>query len=322
MEVMRDAGYTEALALHQPDQAQFMMAAQEAAPGLNWLIAGWNEQMIVYQTPASTLSQGELVTVTWTPEQILFRSQPINEYYWDEAQHRHNATQFKQAMGVLAEAQRKADRSRNPVFREKFGAFVPSKTYRFTPLILYSIALVYVAMVLTGLSPLHPDAESLFRWGGNFRNAVMDGQWWRLITYMFLHAGIMHLLMNAYALVYIGMFLEPLLGKTRFITAYLLTGICAGLASILVHPFSVGVGASGAIFGMYGAFFALLTTNHLQKAAKKTMLRSILFFIVFNLIMGMQGNTDNAAHIGGLVSGLLIGYAFYPGIRKQAAAVE
>lgn len=322
MEVMSDAGYTEAISGHRLEQAQFMAAALEAAPHLGWHIAGRDEQTIIYQTPASLHSQGELVTVTWTPGEVQFRSIPINEYFWNDAQHRHNAMQFKQAMALMATAQHKADRSRNPVFREKFGAFVPSKTYLFTPLILYSIALVYIAMVLAGLSPLHPNAESLFRWGGNFRNAVMDGEWWRLITYMFLHGGIMHLLMNAYALVYIGMFLEPLLGKARFITAYLLTGICAGLASIMMHPFSVGVGASGAIFGMYGAFFALLTTNHLQKAAKKTMLRSILFFIVFNLIMGTQGNTDNAAHIGGLVSGLLIGYAFYPGIRKQAAIGE
>ena len=127
----------------------------------------------------------------------------------------------------------------------------------------------------------------------------------------------MHLLMNTFALLYIGMFLEPLMGKVRFASAYLMTGIFAGLMSIAMHPASVGVGASGAIFGMYGVFLALLTTRHIKKTLRKTMLRSILFFVVLNLMYGLQGNTDNAAHIGGLLSGLLIGYAYFPGINQQ-----
>jgi rhomboid protease GluP len=155
-------------------------------------------------------------------------------------------------------------------------------------------------------------------WGGNFRPAVAGGEWWRLITYMFLHGVAMHLLMNTFALLYIGMYLEPLMGRLRFASAYLLTGICAGLLSIVMHRFSVGVGASGAIFGMYGVFLSMLTTSHIQKTLRKTMLRSILFFVVLNLLYGLQGNTDNAAHIGGLLSGLAIGYAYYPGINKRA----
>lgn len=125
------------------------------------------------------------------------------------------------------------------------------------------------------------------------------------------------MLMNTFALLYGGMYLEPLLGKVRFAAVYVLTGIVAGLASIWIHPYSVGVGASGAIFGIYGAMLAILTTNYLRKTWRTTLRRSLLLFVIYNLVMGLQGNTDNAAHIGGLISGLAIGYALYPGLKKE-----
>ena len=138
-----------------------------------------------------------------------------------------------------------------------------------------------------------------------------------MVTYMFLHAGFLHILFNMFALVYIGQLLEPLQGKFRFAVSYVLSGVFAGLLSMLMHPYSVGVGASGAIFGMYGVFLAMLTTNFISRTARNTMMRSILFFVIFNLFMGMQGNVDNAAHIGGLVSGIIIGYVYFPGIRRK-----
>ena len=203
--------------------------------------------------------------------------------------------------------------------REKYGALLISKTYVVTPVLVYANVLVFVAMVLAGLSPLQPTAKSLFEWGGNLAPAVVAGQWWRLFSYMFLHGGALHLIMNMFALLYIGMFLEPLMGRVRITGAYLLTGIFAGLLSIGIHTNSVGVGASGAIFGMYGVFLSMLTTNHIQKTQRKTMMRSILFFVVYNLLAGLQGNTDNAAHIGGLLSGIAIGFAYYPGIAKKSS---
>lgn len=318
MEVLSPGEYVENVPLHQKDLNQSLAIAHKAVARLGWVVVVANDNSLICQTAAAGFYQGEIVTINVARGNATISSRPVNEYYWDDAQNQKNVAQFAAVVAALVAEQEKADRNLHPMHREPYGALVPSKSYQVTPYLVYANALVFVAMVVAGISPLHPTAQQLFVWGGNFRPAVADGEWWRLLTYMFLHGGAMHLLMNTFALLYIGMYLEPLMGKFRFASAYILTGICAGLLSITMHGFSVGVGASGAIFGMYGVFLSMLTTNHIQKTLRKTMLRSILFFVVLNLLYGLQGNTDNAAHIGGLLSGMIIGYVYYPGISKRA----
>lgn len=319
MELARMPEYhTEDLSLHHVAPAQYLALVQRAAAHLQWFVVALNGDTIMCQTPANAFSQGEIITIVIQGKKATLTSKSADGYYFDQEQSIRNIELFKHVIGQFIEAYDKADRNLHPMHREKFGALVPSKSYMTTPLLVYANVLVFIAMVIAGLSPIQPTAQALYQWGGNFRQAVVAGEWWRLITYNFLHGGAMHLLGNTFALLYIGMFLEPLMGKFRFASAYLVTGVCAGLMSLAIHPFSVGVGASGAIFGMYGIFLSMLTTNHIKKTLRKTMLRSILFFIVFNLMMGLQGNTDNAAHIGGLLAGVIIGYIYYPGISRHA----
>ncbi|MGE0634973.1 MAG: rhomboid family intramembrane serine protease [Bacteroidia bacterium] len=194
--------------------------------------------------------------------------------------------------------------------------FNPIEGYFFTPILINLNILLFIIMVATGVHFLEPDSESLLQWGANFRPSTMDGEWWRLLTACFIHIGIIHLLMNMYALLYIGILLEPYLGKTRFISAYLLTGITASLASLWWHDYTVSAGASGAIFGMYGVFLAMLTTNLIEKTTRNTLLTSIAVFVGYNLLYGLKGGIDNAAHIGGLIGGIVIGYAFIPGLKR------
>jgi rhomboid protease GluP len=171
-------------------------------------------------------------------------------------------------------------------------------------------------MAMSGVNILQPTSESLLNWGANFKPMTLDGEWWRLIANCFLHIGIFHLLMNMYALLYIGVLLEPHLGRTRFIVAYLLTGITASIASLWWNDLTISAGASGAIFGMYGVFLAMLTTNLIEKTARKALMMSIAVFVGYNLVYGVKEGIDNAAHIGGLIGGLVIGYAFIPSLRK------
>ncbi len=194
--------------------------------------------------------------------------------------------------------------------------FIPRKDYFITPLIIDANLLVFIIMAITGVSIMEPDNASLLRWGANFRPLTLAGEWWRLIACYFLHIGVIHLLMNLYALFFIGLLLEPHLGKMRFLAAYMLTGIAASTVSLWWHSDIISAGASGAVFGMYGFFLAMLTSNLIEKKTRSALLLSILFFVGYNLANGMKGGIDNAAHIGGLVSGLILGYISIPGLKK------
>ena len=210
-----------------------------------------------------------------------------------------------------------------PTVKETFtnfkSFFIPRKDYFITPIIVdLNIAVFLIMVLLSGANLIDPNNTILLTWGANFRYDVVAGEWWRLFTNIFLHAGIIHLLLNMYALVYIGLLLEPILGRLRLSVAYIMTGIIASLCSVYWNPLTLSVGASGAIFGLYGVFLALLTTNCIEKELRKAILPSITIFVFYNLGYGfVKGGIDNAAHIGGLVSGLAIGYLYYPTLKPS-----
>ena len=191
----------------------------------------------------------------------------------------------------------------------------PREGFYSTPILVLLNVVVFLIMVFSGEGFISFHVSFLLRWGANHKLEVINGEWCRLLTNIFLHAGIMHLLFNMFALLYIGSLLEPLLGRTKFWFYYILTGIVASICSISIHAQAISVGASGAIFGMYGIFLAFLFNGMFPKAINKVFLINTLLFVGINLIMGMSGNVDNAAHIGGLLTGLLIGLIVAPGIQ-------
>jgi rhomboid protease GluP len=148
-------------------------------------------------------------------------------------------------------------------------------------------------MAISGVHPIEPSVESLIVWGGNLREITLGGQPWRLLTSVFLHGGLFHLLLNMYALLHIGGLLESKFGKNRYLFTYIATGLFASIASILVNDNIVSIGASGAIFGMYGLFLSLLILKVLDipKESRNNLISSILFFIGYNLFYGFtRGN--------------------------------
>jgi len=179
--------------------------------------------------------------------------------------------------------------------------------------------LIFILMVVNGAGLIVPDNNLVYiKWGSNFAPLTLSGDYWRLVTNTFIHFGIIHLLMNMYCLYIIGAYLEPMLGRVKFIAAYFCTGILASIVSLWWHSEPVNsAGASGAIFGMYGLFLALLTTNVIPASVRKGLLQNIGIFIVYNLVYGVKSGVDNSAHVGGLVSGFLIGYLYVINIRTE-----
>lgn len=173
-------------------------------------------------------------------------------------------------------------------------------------------AAVFVGMALAtnGESITGPTTAQLIHWGANFAPLTLSGQWWRLLTCMFLHIGILHIALNMWCLWNLGEMAESLYGHTTFAAVYLVSGLGASVVSAAVHPATVSAGASGAIFGVAGALIASLKLGKFSApgAAVKGTLSSVLTFAAYNLIFGaMNGHTDNAAHIGGLVTGIVLG---------------
>lgn len=187
----------------------------------------------------------------------------------------------------------------------------PRTGYVVTPILIWLNVGVFILMAVSGVDVLQPTGADLVRWGSSYTPLTAGGQPWRLLTCCFLHIGILHLVFNMYALMQIGPILEPLMGGRQFTIAYLTAGLMGSVVSLWWHDSVNGAGASGAIFGMYGVFLALLTTNWLAAPVRKALLRSILTFVGFNLFVGMQSHIDNAAHIGGLLSGAFTGYGYY-----------
>lgn len=209
------------------------------------------------------------------------------------------------------------ERSKAQQIKDFFSLFWPRRAFFSTPLIIDLNILVFVLMALSGAGIFSPDGEELVKWGGNFGPRTLHGEAWRLLSCCFVHIGVVHLLFNMYALLYIGILLEPILGSLRFIITYLLTGIVASLTSLWWHQDPVvSAGASGAIFGMYGIFFAFLTGNLIERNSNQSLLMSIAAFVGYNLLFGLSIGADNSAHLGGLISGFLIGYALIPGLRR------
>ncbi|ESU23707.1 hypothetical protein FEDK69T_11110 [Flavobacterium enshiense DK69] len=201
---------------------------------------------------------------------------------------------------------------------------IPKGSHFVTSIILDLNILVFLIMIFSGINIISPSGLELLEWGGNRRIETMNGEWWRLFTSMFLHGGIMHLFLNIYGLVIAALFIEPILGRKNYFTLYLLSGLCGSLASIWWYPNIISVGASGAIFGLYGAILGLLLTDAFPKEGKRFVFMMIGIYVFINLLWGLTGGIDNAAHIGGLISGAFIGILLYKidSKKKNASSFE
>lgn len=170
--------------------------------------------------------------------------------------------------------------------------------------------IVWVATVVAGVDPVSPDPADLTHWGGNAASQTLGGQWWRLGSAILLHAGLVHLVLNMLALWEIGRLAARVYGNGQLLLVYTLSGLMGSALSLHYSAQqSVSVGASGAVFGVMGALITALL-QHRDRLPSGQALRLALTMAAFgtlSLLNGLRPGIDNAAHIGGLVGGALVG---------------
>ena len=174
------------------------------------------------------------------------------------------------------------------------------------PIVTYIFITICIIMFI--LTRGSTDIETLLKYGANNAYLTKSGEYYRLLSSMFIHIGLLHLLFNMYALYIIGPQVESFYGKFKYFLIYILSGVSGSILSITFSSNTVSAGASGAIFGLMGAllYFGFFYRNYLGSVIKS----QIVPIIILNLVIGFStSGIDNAAHIGGLIGGILTSLA-------------
>ncbi len=199
------------------------------------------------------------------------------------------------------------------------------------PLVAYVLLAINIVMygvtllVESRISPTYSDrffsggadtfTLAIYLLGAKWGPAINGGQYWRLLMPIVLHGSFIHLAFNSYALYALGPQSERVYGRARFLAVYLLAGLGGSIASYVVAPEQLAIGASGAIFGLIGALAAMSYTMRSLIGPERAdqQLRQLVGMAAVNLVLGfVMPSIDNSAHIGGLVVGALAGLALAP----------
>ena len=203
------------------------------------------------------------------------------------------------------------------------------KTAPVTTLLLVSFIGLFIMQVLSGVDANNPSTEALLKWGANALPYTMDSEPWRLASSAFLHIGLMHLLFNGFAMYFFGQIAEPMFGSAKFLALFLLAAIGGNLLNnhitwqgILDGTGQPGIsaGASGGIMGI-GAALLIAALFKISVNGMVLNLKSLIIIMGINLVYGFAvPGIDNAGHIGGAITGLVIALAFAIAYRQRLAA--
>ena len=204
------------------------------------------------------------------------------------------------------------------------------KTAPVTTLLLASFIGLFIMQVLTGVDANNPSTEALVKWGANALPFTMDNEPWRLVSSAFLHIGLMHLLFNGFAMYFFGQIAEPMFGSAKFLALFLLAAIGGSLLNNYVTwqgivdgtgQAGLSAGASGGIMGI-GAALLIAALFKISVNGMVLNLKSLIFIMGINLVYGFAvPGIDNAGHIGGAITGLIIALAFAIAYRQRMASV-
>lgn len=340
--------YNDKLHLPGLSKTEILILALEASQKLEWNIEEVTPEGARFEVPFNMYSHGEEITFTIEPGndgEVAVRSQSSSVQFVDYGKNRKNIQKLRETMEEIKtsltpeELTQKAkdfeEECNRPLTEEEkayleeekkrnsfWSFFIPHKGFMATPILIDLNLLVFIVMIASGVGIMSPSTLSLLKWGADFGPLTLTGDWWRAVTCNFIHIGAFHLLMNMYAFMYVGLLLEDLIGSRRMFMSYLLTGLCSAVFSLYMHGETISAGASGAIFGLYGIFLAFLFFHRIAKEQRKALLTSILIFVGYNLVYGMKAGIDNAAHIGGLLSGFLLGIIYVCSYKFEKADAQ
>lgn len=195
--------------------------------------------------------------------------------------------------------------------------------------VLYGLIAANVAMfgveVAAGASPIGPSPQQMIELGGSYPPLTLGGEWWRLGSSLFLHFGILHLALNMLCL-YQARAVEPAFGRVGFLVIYLLAGLGGGIASLIASSGNVvSAGASGCVFGVYGAFGAklVLHRDRFEPEAWMGTMRRLGTFLVLNMVVGLTtAGISVSAHVGGFIVGAALGAALLAGAGAEQARMR
>ena len=197
-----------------------------------------------------------------------------------------------------------------------FGSGISLQGTPVTIVLLVVNVLVWILLETTGGSE---NSTNLIRFGAKQGEDLVGGDWWRLVTPIFLHIGFFHLLANSFGLFIFGGLVERIFGSVAFAAVYLVAGVLGNLFSYwadigIYHSVVIGAGASGAVFGIVGAFGSYLLLNrHVLGQMGRQAMMSVAFIVGINFILGLTiSRIDNMAHLGGLFGGALLALAIAP----------
>jgi rhomboid protease GluP len=188
--------------------------------------------------------------------------------------------------------------------KESFRDFI-----RFYPIVSL-IIFIHILLYLATSVPVFP-SRTLFELLSGVNLFIVEGEYWRLVSPIFIHGGFAHMLFNSFSLVLFGPALEQLIGRTKFILLYLTTGIAANIATLALEPLTyTHVGSSGAIFGLFGFYISIITFRKAMLSRENS--QTIMTIAVIGIVMTfVQSNINITAHIFGLIAGFLIGAAIF-----------
>ncbi|WP_323704752.1 rhomboid family intramembrane serine protease [Mammaliicoccus sp. Dog046] len=244
-----------------------------------------------------------------------FKRPRIKYYALSEVSDFQNTTEH-----IVAKQQiKRANTSPVATYKNKLfnASFIDRFMLKFSPVTYSLVALNVIIWLSLVLVFNHIAQIDLVDFGGLVHFNVVHGEWYRLLTSMFLHADFTHLMMNMFSLIIFGKLIEGALGSIKMFSIYMISGLFAGLLSLSIDTVSISIGASGAIFGLIGAFIVFLFTR--KHTNKQFVLQTFIGILIISLLALFMNNVNHFAHLGGFISGAFIMYIIHLWMNQKQA---